>query len=209
MISSTGGAARREGGVLGQFEYHEDKGYYMQTSTEQKNEWYRAVYLYRMDADGWYVGDTHDIWLVNGAWLYNPSTSKTPPTSGWQYANGDTFASWSDDPTLTVTPGPLSPLPKQFRVTASGAQAEEWAPSLGVFNRTERWWWGRPVYINAEGLLLHHGSRDLGWMIGQSINDYFLRGSRSHHSPASEDTWTYWAGSELKPASVTVTAMEN
>ena len=31
VISSTGGAAQHEGNALGQYEYLEDKGYYVQT----------------------------------------------------------------------------------------------------------------------------------------------------------------------------------
>ena len=39
VISSSGETAQRFGGVLGQFEYHEDNGtgYYVQSSTEQNS----------------------------------------------------------------------------------------------------------------------------------------------------------------------------
>ena len=118
VISSTGGAAKYNGGVLGQFEYYEDKGYYVQSSTEQSEENFEAVYLYRDEEDRWKVGPKPGD---QNAWLYNTLPSKTPPTSGWQWGDSK---SWHDDPTLTVTPGPLPPLPRQFRVVVSGAAAE-------------------------------------------------------------------------------------
>ena len=38
VISSSGWAAKHLGGALGQYEYLEDKGYYVQTSTEQNED---------------------------------------------------------------------------------------------------------------------------------------------------------------------------
>ena len=92
----------------------------------------------------WFVGPTPG---ERCGGLYNPTPSKTLPTSGWRYAG----KTWPDDPSLTITPGPLPPLPRQFTVTATGAAAEEWPECLGVFTRTERWWAGRPV-LAGEGL---------------------------------------------------------
>ena len=97
MISSTGGAAQHQGGVLGQYEYHEDKGYYVQTSTEQSEENFYAVYLFH-DVDCWLVGRTP---IPGEERLRSPSFSKTPPSSGWEYIDDD---EWQDDQTLTVIP---------------------------------------------------------------------------------------------------------
>ena len=220
MISSTGKAAQTVGGALGQFEYVEDKGYYVQTSTDKSNEKFEAAYLYRVGEglwtlDGWYVGPRPGV--RGEDWLYNELASKTPPTRDWEadqwWPENPPFLrdQYHFDTTLTVSPGPLPPLPEQFRVTASGDAAERWPSiTLGVFTRTERWWLGRPVYANNVGQLLYHGPRDLGWVIGPSLGGrHYLRGSRARHSPASEVTWRYWSGSEDKLASVTVTAMEN
>ena len=64
MISSTGGAGQHVGGVLGQYEYYEDKGYYLQTSTEQNNGGFQAVYIYPDTDDNWWVGPTPGkIWI--------------------------------------------------------------------------------------------------------------------------------------------------
>ena len=193
VISSSGGAARIHGGMLGQYEYHGDKGYYVQTSTEQ------SVYLFH-DEDCWLVGRTP---IPSEGRLRSPSFSKTPPSSGWEFIDDD---KWQDDQTLTVTPGPLT-LPRQFTVTARGAAAEVCPECQGVFTKTERWWHGKPEFVNTKGYFLSHGVNDDGWVIWtkSESNQYSLRGSRGRYSPASEKSWRYWTGSEDKPASVTVT----
>ena len=197
MIFSTGKAAKHYGELLGQYEYHEDKGYYVQTSTETV-----AVYLYRDEYDEWWVNHTPG---QNAGWLHNPRSSQTPPSSGWQYGD-PTTDSFKDDQTLTVTPGPLT-LPRQFTVTARGAAAEVCPECQGVFTKTERWWHGKPEFVNTKGYFLSHGVNDDGWVIWtkSESNQYSLRGSRGRYSPASEKSWRYWTGSEDKPASVTVT----
>ena len=203
VISSSGEAAKIHGGVIGQFEFNWEKGCYVQASTEQSNEKFRYRYLYQDDNNKWWVSDT--LGEKRGWLRSNPS--KTLPTSGWQYADQNKNP-WQEDLTLTVTPGPLPPLPRQFTVTATGAAAVKWPSYLGVFTRTQRWWNGMPVYVNTEGRLLHHGNNDSGWMIGDKLGYKALRGSWARHSPASEDNWRYWTGSEHKPAFVTVTGSD-
>ena len=201
VISSTEGAAKIVGGALGQYEYHEDKGYYVQKSTEQSNENFEATYLYPDEQDFWWVSLTPG---QRGGLLRNPLPSKALPSRGWQHVNGE---SWQDDLTLTVNPGPLPSLPRQFTVTATGAVAEVHPAILGVFTKTQRWWYGRPVYVNTIGQYLYHGPRDLGWKIGP-LGYAALIGSRARNSPAKEDSWKYWSGSEWKPASVKVTGSD-
>ena len=106
-----------------------------------------------------------------------------------------------------MTAGPLPPLARQYKVTATGAAAEMWGDFLGVFTRSDRWWLGRPVYINTEGRFLFHGPRDDGWSIGEKIRKRGLCGSQAHHSPVAERSWRYYnlTEGEWKPASVTVT----
>ena len=118
--------------------------------------------------------------------------------TGWRYYDGDT---WHPDPSLTVIPGSLPPLPSQYTVTASVESSE--FQYLGVFNKTERWWSGRPVYINDQGEFLYHDSR---WTIGPELGYYSLQGSKSYQSPECEERWTYLPsnGSDDKPASVHV-----
>ena len=204
VISSMGGASLSVGGVLGQYEYDEMKGYYQQTSTEKDHEDFRARYLYPDEDDKWHVDHTPYIYHgEKGGYLYNPIPSKTPPTSGWQCAKKGTLL---HDPTLTISTGPLPPLARQLTVTATGAAADKYPSCLGVFSRSERWWNGRPVYTNIRGRFLYHHGVGYGWVIGYKFDRRALAGSRSYHSPESEDRWRYWTGSEWKPASATVTA---
>ena len=200
VISSTGGTALHNGGVLGQFEYNWAKGCYVQSSTGQLQlQDFMPVYLYPDEDDMWYVsnkiGDTQ-------AWLFNPRPNKTVPASGWWYTDGESL---QEDLTLTVTAGPLPPLPKQFMVTATGATADIWPSYLGVFTRTEMWWLGRPVYFNTKGRLLFHGHNDYGWLLSPDFGSTAIRGSRAYPSPVIEDNWSYSSGGRWKPATVTVT----
>ena len=166
VISSRGGAVQHLGGMLGQYEYLEDKEYYVQTSTERCEEWFRARYLFRDEDDKWWVSDIPGEKI---GWLYNPRSSQTLPSSGWRYADN---GSWHDDLTMTVT-------------------------------KRERWLYGRPVYVNKHGRTLHHGGT---WEIGYNLGQHSpVRGSRARDSPVNEKSWTYWTGSERKPALVTVT----
>ena len=202
VISSNDGASQYQGEALGQFEYHEDKGYYVQTSTEQSAEKFEALYLYRDEDDGkWWVNPGPG---VKTGWLRNPRSSQTLPTSGWQYWK---IGGWYDDPTLTVTPGPLPPLPRQLNVTAGEAATKRCPLCLGVFTKTDRWWLGRPVYVNIKGLLLHHGAGDYGWGIAEQLGYFALTGSRGHLSPTEEESWRYWTG-EWNTASVSVTGSD-
>ena len=148
------------------------------SSTEQSQDNFKAIYLFPDEHGEWWVGSTPG---EKQGGLHNPTPSKTPPTSGWHYWNGK---SWQDDPTLTVTPGSLPPMARQFTVTATGSAAAEYPSYLGVFKRTERWWLGRPVYTNTQGRLLHHGARHNDWLIGDKLGyrALSLSGSQSRHS---------------------------
>lgn len=191
------------GDVLGQYEYDEEKRYYVQASTEQIKEEYIARFLYKDEADQWMVGPTPG---EKTSWLSSSIPSKELPTKGWKYFDVKS-QTWQDDLSLTATPGPLPPLPAQVTVTASGAAAETWPTYLGVFNMTERWWSGRPVYVNTHGRFLFH---TFHWMIGNQIGYYVLTGSSmSHQSPVCERSWKYFTGimeqgPDEKPASVKI-----
>ena len=203
VISSTGVSAEILGEVLGQYEYDEDTGCFVQTSTEQKNEASIRRYLcskYYQNIKMWLVTNTpnEDIETIH-AWIMSKELQ-----TGWIYHDGDD--TWKPDPSLTVTSGSLPPLPTQFTVTG------EIGPSyIGVYNKTERWWSGRPVYVNDQGQLLYH---DRCWLIGDELGYHVLSGSRSYHSPACERSWTYGYGSDRKiisyeePASVKIVSGE-
>ena len=196
VISSTGGAAIFSGQVLGQYEYDEDNGCYVQKSTEQSNGFYIKRYLcskYFKNIKWWFVSPEEIESETSLVWMMSKELR-----TGWRYYDGDT---WHPDPSLTVIPGSLPPLPSQYTVTASVESSE--FQYLGVFNKTERWWSGRPVYINDQGEFLYHDSR---WTIGPELGYYSLQGSKSYQSPECEERWTYLPsnGSDDKPASVKI-----
>ena len=166
VISSTGEAAERWGHNLGQYECageHLGAPYYRQCDDYA----YRYRYLYR-DAQtawraGWVLGSTEDGDCV----LYHPpTTGDTPPQSGWQYRAYDQYR---DDPSLVLTPGPLSP-PLTITLQAEGELATLFPHHLGTFSKTDQWQWsfGRPVYMNQEGKLLYYWA---GWSVGDTPDD--------------------------------------
>ena len=58
-----------------------------------------------------------------------------PPQRGWQYKD---YGKWcEDDPSLLLSPGPLSPC-SSVTVSSSGRAAGEEPGSLGVFTVVER-----------------------------------------------------------------------
>ena len=210
VISSTGKAALRQRGMLGQYEYDGDNGYYVQTSTEGDSEHYTPVYLYPDEDDKWWVGPSPDR---KAGWLHNPTKSKTLPKfqsdNDWLCWD-DTAKTWLLDPSLNIIPGPLSFLSMKYIVTGLGDVARRWPSALGVFTRTQRWWNGRPVFENSKGWFLHHGA-GVGWMIGSRIGKHELMGSTwSHHSPAGENNWKYFDfdASNFKPASISILAAQ-
>ena len=205
VLISTGGAAQQAGEVLGEFQYLADSKFYVQTSTEQNHEKFKARYMYADSDNCWWVGSTPG---EKGGVLKNRRTNieGLPENGSWQYWDLSK-KSWQDDETLTISRGPLS-LPWLFTVTATGAAADKWPSYLGMFTRTERWWWGRPVYTNTQGRFLHQGGVDFGWTIGKAFGKYVLRGSRSRDSPVTEDSWRYYTESGDKPASITVTGSD-
>ena len=181
VISSTQAAALILPEILGQYEFDEEKECYVQSSTEQRNEEYTARYLYRDENDDWLVGPTpggDNVWMgsIN-------SINLTTGDGDWAVAFNDT---WYFDPSIIVTSGPLPPLPSQFIVTASSsgefAKISDSLEDLGVFNKTERWWAGRPVYVNTNGHFLYHGLQS--WIIGHKLGYQTLRGSKSYKGPA-------------------------
>ena len=199
VLSSTGGAAQHSGGSLGQYCHDRDKGCYVQTSTEKGHEKYMRRYIYPVD-DSWYVGSTPG---EKKGYLRNRTTSNTLPLVGWEVANGKGGWTATADPTLVISPGPMTSLCDSLTVSASGPAAEEQSNRLGEFSRTDIWWLGRPVLRNSQGQLLHM-SPNQGWVVGEKLGRSGLAGSMAHHCPAQERKWTYLDGSKWKPASVTI-----
>ena len=96
------------------------------------------------------LGSTED----DACSLYHPPTSgDTPPLSGWQWCDEDD--QHHDDPTLVLTPGPLSP-PLTITHQSEGELAAKYPHHLGTFTKTDQWSEGRPVFRNQAGKLLYY-----------------------------------------------------
>ena len=203
------------GEVLGQYDYDEEKECYVQKSTEQgitvgSPDIGVRRYLcskYYQNIKWWIVfhtpneetetniellnflgfcpdhGVSWDFGKTQCTFLYIKSRELK---TGWEYYDGET---WHPDPSLTVIPGTLPPVPSQYTVTASHA-SETWSAYSGVYKKTEQWWAGRPVYVKTEGaeqlfpnqvLFLYQESR---WNIGPKLGWYALRESQPGN-------WTY------------------
>ena len=202
VLISTGGAAQGEGTKLGEFQYLADSNYYVQTSTEQSHKNFKPRYMYPDSDNYWWVN--HTPGEAAGFLLNKVTNDEGLPENGhWQYWDYSKD-SWQVDETLTVSRGPLS-LPRRFTVTVTGAAADKWPDCQGIFTRTQKWWYGRPVYINTQGRLLYHSAH---WQIGNALGSIKMEGSQPRDSPVTEDSWKYWTGTEDKPASVTVTGSD-
>ena len=151
----------RWGHFLGQYECageHNGAPYYKQTGGSR--------YLYRDAQTAWRAG-----WGLGGedhqCVLYHPpTTGDTPPLSGWQYLAGGQYY---DDPTLVLTPGPLS-LPCTITLQYHYLAAK-YPFHLGTFTKTDQWSWGRPVFRNQAGKLLYCSFWVGGWWrVGDTTN---------------------------------------
>ena len=147
--------------------------------------------------DVWYVSD---ILGEKTGYLKNPTKSKSMPLDGWMYADKVT---WNADATLVISPGPLSSLCDSLTVSASGPVAEVQPECLGEFSRTEMWWLGRPVFRNSQGWHLYQSPYQ-GWTVGDKLGKRELIGYMARHCPAGEEIWSYWDGSNWRPATVKI-----
>ena len=197
VISSTGEAAEKWNDHLGQFEYageHNGAPYYVQTHHDDDEG---IQYLYRDAQTAWRVA------LDGFCIFYHPPTEDTPPLTGWQWCDGD--GQHHDDPSLVLTPGPLSP-PLTITLQAEGELATLFPHHLGTFSKTDQWRYGRPVYRNQEGKLLYYWGRR--WSVGDTSDggggDIECPMSAGLWPPQAAEWW-YSGGGASRYAVITVT----
>ena len=181
---------------MGQYCYEEKYDCYVQKNTEKTEEMYVPRYLFSLN-DVWAASDTP---FDKSGWLYNPSSSKSLPSTGWWFHDG---RMWRQDQTLEITNSPMTSLCDNIEVTISGDAKSKLSLCEGEFTRTEMWWHGRPVFRNENNQLLNQ-SPEQGWCVGGKLGFAFIIGSMSHDCPASEKSWKYWDTSQYKPADVKI-----
>ena len=199
VISSTDGASKKRGVFLGQYEYggfHNGADYYVQSQDQEAyvhNNLLLAtnpIYLYRGDDRAWRAGINLGSSDASKYGLYHPPTedSDTPPRDGWQYRDDREYP---DDPSLLITPGPLSPL-KSITVQAPGDVV--YPDCLGTFTLTEQWRRGRPVYRNEKGKHLFYSGI---WSI-----EGLIWSQQSWLCPTQCDKWQYKSASNWEDANL-------
>ena len=167
---------------LGQFQFEEQENCYKQSETECCV----PVYLFRVDSQGWFI--TYGSRDMRDTRLKCTIDSEDIPTEGWKNFNlGD--GKWNDVRTLTITPGPLTPC-RKITITGSGEIATKHDNKLGTFTPTNRWYYGRPVYINTSGKFLYSQGVYFvpSWVVGDKIGDRGVRISwyqTDYNCPAS------------------------
>ena len=153
------------------------------------------ICTYRGDGDrAWRAGINLGSSDASKYGLYHPPTedSDTPPRDGWQYRDDGEYP---DDPSLLITPGPLSPL-KSITVQASGDVV--YPDCLGTFTLTDQWRRGRPVYRNEKGKYLSYS--DDCWE-SEHITCW-----QSWLCPTLCVVWQYWTGDRMMSADLQVTS---
>ena len=181
---------------MGQYCYDQKHKCYKQKNTEESEEMYVRRYLFSLDGIWGASNKPRD----KAGWLYNPSSSKSLPLTGWWYHDG---RSWRQDSSLVVTNSPKITLCDKIKIRIFGEAARKWPLCLGEFKITKKWWHGRPVFKNKKGQLLHQ-SPEQGWSVGAKLGFAFITGSMSQDCPTSEMKFRYWDGSQYRPASVNI-----
>lgn len=201
VVVVTGDGTMKQGQCLGLYYFDPDHGCYKQVATEE--HWDPSgrfsIYIYRASDEVWYISGTPG--KIAG-WMKNTSKSETLPLTGWMYWNGK---QWCSDPSVKIQFGSLSPDQQcgDVRIQMRGAAADKWPKCGGLFTKTDKYFNGKPVFVNNQSLYLH--SSGVGtWSVGLKIGRFYIRSTSAGLCPAQIKTWTYWTGSEDKPADVII-----
>ena len=186
--------------ILGQYQYDLKKDYYYQSHTGKR------FYIYRiklgLGKGGWWVGKNPGTAI---GLLKNKQETETIPTTEWCVDPGFLY-SWKADPAMTITYGPLKNICTIVTISDTGPAAAELSTYLGMFNKTEQWNYGRPVYINSHGKYLHvFNLNDEGnWAVSSEFGKYNMWSTGAQLSPVDSKDWIYWNGSEKKPVNISI-----
>ena len=159
-------------------------------------------YLYHVPGEDWWVSGVPGI---EEGWLKNESKSETVPTTGWKYLDDD-GKQWHSDPSIKITPGKLVSVCDTITIKGDWKVVTMQPDSLGTFTRTDKWFNGKPVFINDKGWYLHSGNGG-GWNVGEKIGKYFIHSKTAPLCPAKAEEWVSWTGQgsgRVKPATISV-----
>jgi len=202
LIVLAGDGTMEKGECLGLYHFDTDHGCYKQVATEEhcNPAKRRSRYIYRASNEVWNIsrtpGETTGL-------MKNTSKSVTLPLTGWMFV--DNKDNWCSDPSVKIQFGSL--LPNQqcgdVRIQLRGAAADKWPECGGLFTKTDKYFYGKPVFVNTQSEYLHCSGVGT-WSVGSKIGEAGIRSTSAGLCPAQIKTWTYFTGSEDKPADVTI-----
>ena len=88
-------------------------------------------------------------------------------------------------------------------ISATGAAARECPKSFGQFTKLDRWFNGRPLFVNNKGQYLHVSNGGY-WFVSSELNEPGICSKGAPLCPGDAKNWTYWDGSKHNPASITI-----
>merc|ERR1712126_34679 len=111
---------------------------------------------------------------------------------------------WHSDPSVKIQFGSLSPDQQcgDVRIQLRGDAADRLPECGGLFTKTNKYFCGKPVFVNTQSQYLHCAGAS--WSVGPKIGMGGIYSTYAGLCPAQIKTWTYWTGSEDKPADVTI-----
>ena len=181
---------------LGVYDYNSKTGVYQQRSIHFSK---KPRYLSQSKkSNKWFVGS---IPRSGRGWLYNPATSSSVPTKGWQYnKEGEGFVSAAS---INAVEGVMEPC-RELSITLSGAAANKHSACCrSLFTLSDSWLNGRPIYTNRDGFKLHFGNEG-GWLVGSKYYVYKIKSIDGPIYPNNAEYWQYWDGEVDQPATVEI-----
>ena len=194
-IFSSGKATREDsplGIALGEYEYVPEFDYWVQTYRLSGGDDSQVIKRYVYKHSDSVYGLFSDL---GGVWFQRKG-------SQWFYSMGS--YQWAVDDTLTITHEPLNINCTSFLVSIYGAAYDRFMDSSGLFNITDNWMYGRPVYSNAVGELLYVCTWSGQWCIGDKFGRYAIKTTDKPVFPTSARGWVFWNGSYPDHADIEV-----
>ena len=201
VLNSTGKSAKQQGHCLGEYRFNADLQCFEQRSDYEDTS-AKPTYAYQLDGKSWYIGTNPN---ERSCFMVNDSRTETIPTSGWLFS-ADSVDGWPADPTIKIHFGRLNFCPS-INVQFFGSTSEEYPYYDGLFEYSEKWHNGRPIYINPHRRFLFAGSGSgpgSGWTISNEVGKISLASDYASLCPGGVNDWKFWDGEDYQKASVRI-----
>jgi len=180
VLSSDGKASEDAGSCLGQFVFDPTKQCWIQSNDGNYQE-YVPRFIYKVDDAGWFVSDEHG---KKDGWLGNDARTNTLPLAGWKYCG-------AEDPTLSITIGPLETNCDSVNIKLRGKVAEWYPETQGLYKKQNMMWQGHHVFKNSNNKnYLYVDGYYSSWAVGSELgDDGKLRGTPVHSCLSKATRW--------------------